>query len=51
MEFNSIDKRIRNGIPLLAILNAISEEDMNKLIDDIVELNLQLIQWRRGNLG
>lgn len=42
-EFNSIDKRIRNGIPLQAILDRISEEEMNKLIDDIVDFNQRLI--------
>jgi hypothetical protein len=55
-QFGSIDKRIRSGIPqnregtLEATVNQISENEMNKLIDDILNFNQILIWWRRDNL-
>jgi len=55
-QFRSISERIRSGVPqnregtLEATINQITEEEMNKLIDDILEFNQELIWWRRGNL-
>lgn len=48
-EFNNIDKRIRNGIPVQTILDRISDEDVNKLIDDIIDFNQRLIWWCQSN--
>lgn len=56
-EFYCIEKQLQSGIPhnregyLQATINQISEEEMNKLIDDIVNFNQQLIWWLRDNPG
>lgn len=54
--FHSIHERITSGIPqnregtLQATIDQITQEEMDKLIDDILDFNQRLIWWRRDNL-
>lgn len=55
-QFNCIQERILSGIPqnregiLEATVNQITKDQMDKLIEDILKFNQQLIYWERDNL-
>lgn len=54
-EFSNLDRRINSGIPqnregsLRATVSQISNEEAEKIADDIISLNDKLIRWREKN--